>query len=158
MPAIFDAHVHIYSEDRQKYPHVPGRERPVEPSGSAEALLAEMDAHGVAAALLVQTPWLGEDNRYFVDSMRRYPGRFAALGYLEDPLAADAPAKLRRQYEEDRFRGVRLHLIFPHVDAGVRDGAADPLFHEARRLGVPVQFLNRIPTHPTILGVARRFA
>jgi L-fuconolactonase len=156
VPTIFDAHVHIYSADRQKYPQVAGRERPIEPSGSAEALLAELDRHGVAAALLVQSRWLSEDNRYLVEAMHTYPGRFAALGVVEDPLAADAPARLRRQYEEDGFRGVRLHL-FPDVDEGVRAGAADPLIQEARRLGVPVQFLNRIPTHPTILGVARRF-
>ena len=154
---IFDTHVHLWSSDRARYPMVTGRERPVEHDGSAETLISLMDAAGVAAALLVQTPWLGEDNRYLVDAMHRFPGRFAALGWLEDPLAQDAPQKLRRQREEDRFHGVRLHLTEARVNDGVLAGAADPLFAEAQRLGVPVQFLNRVPTHPTILGVARRF-
>ena len=156
-PTIFDTHVHIWSADRERYPMVPGRERPVEHDGSAETLTALMDEADVQTALLVQTPWLGEDNRYLVDSMRRFPGRFAALGWLEDPLAPDAAARVRRQRDEDRFHGVRLHLTEARVNEGVLAGAADPLFTEAQSLGIPVQFLNRVPTHPTILGVAQRF-
>ena len=153
----FDTHVHLWSADRKRFPMVPGRERPLEHDGSAETLISLMDSANVQAALLVQTPWLGEDNRYLMDAMHRYPGRFAALGWLEDPLSPDAPDKLRRQQSEDHFHGVRLHLTDPAVDAGVLASRADPLFQEARRLGVPVQFLNRVPTHPTILGLARRF-
>jgi L-fuconolactonase len=154
---IYDAHVHIWSADRQRYPMVAGRERPLEHDGSAEALLREMDATGVATALLVQTPWLGEDNRYFVDALRRYPGRFVALGWLEDPVAPDAAERVQRQYDEEGFRGVRLHLTDARVNEGVLAGKADPLFRKAQRLGIPVQFLNRVPTHPTILAVAQQF-
>ena len=154
---VFDAHVHIWSADRQRYPMVPGRERPMAPDGSAEALIGEMDAAGAGAALLVQTPWLGEDNRYLVDAARRFPGRFVSLGWLEDPLAADAPDRLQRQYLEDGCRGVRLHLTDAAVNAGVLQGRADPLLRAAAHLAVPVQFLNRPPTHPTVLAVARRF-
>ncbi|MBI3971482.1 MAG: amidohydrolase family protein [Chloroflexi bacterium] len=157
MQTTFDTHVHIWSHDRVRYPMVPGRERPLDHDGDAGHLIALMDEAGVAAALLVQTPWLGEDNRYLVGSMRRYPGRFAALGWLEDPLAADAPDRVARQFAEDGFRGVRLHLTDERVNAGVLDGLASPLFQQARQLGIPVQFLNRTPAHPTILGVARRF-
>lgn len=156
--ALFDAHVHIWSEDRATYPMVQGRERPVEHRGDADLLIELMDEAGVAAALLVQTPWLGEDNRYFVDSMRRFPGRFAALGWLEDPLAPDAPDRVERQCLEDGFRGIRLHLTDERVNTGVRAGLANPLFAKARALGIPVQFLNRVPTHPTILEVARQFS
>lgn len=154
---VVDAHVHVWADDRKAYPMVPGRERPLDHRGSADALIAEMDRAGVAMALLVQTPWYGENNRYLVDSMRRFPGRFAALGWLEDPLAPDAPARLERQRAEDGFHGVRLHLTDARVHDGVRAGAADPLFARARTLGVPVQFLNRMPAHPAILGVAERF-
>lgn len=79
----------------------------------------------------MQVPWYGEDNRYYVDALRRYPGRFAALGYLPDPLAPDAPAKLRRQHAEDGFRGIRLHLLQRWIVAGVAAGAAGPLIREA---------------------------
>src|SRR5688500_18170182 len=120
---IFDTHVHVWSADRERFPMVAGRERPVEHDGSAETPIGLMDAAGVSAALLVQTPWLGEDNRYLVEAMHRFPGRFAALGWLEDPLAADAPARLRRQRDEESFHGVRLHLTEARVNEGVQAGA-----------------------------------
>ena len=107
---IFDTHVHVWSADRERYPMVPGRERPVEHDGSADTLIRLMDASGVQAALLVQTPWLGEDNRYLVDAMRRYPGRFAALGWLEDPLAP-------------RHHRIALPVGRPDVDVRVEDHA-----------------------------------
>ena len=156
--ALFDAHVHIWADDRLAYPQVPGLERPAEAKGSVEWLIALMEAHGVGGALLVQTPWYGEDNRYFVDTMRRYPGRFVALGYLPDPLAQDAPEKLSKQYYEDGFRGVRIHLVEPRIIEGVAAGRADPLIRRAGDLEVPVQFLNRAPErHRTILDLARRY-
>src|SRR5579883_156397 len=157
-PFIFDAHVHVWADDRKAYPQVPGLERPESHRGSADWLVELMDASDVSGALLVQTPWYGEDNRYFVDVMKRFPGRFAALGYLPDPLAPDAPEKLARQYHLDGFRGVRIHLVQPKIVEGVAGGKADPLVRRAGELGVPVQFLNRVPEqHQIILDLARRF-
>ena len=154
----FDAHVHIWADDRAAYPQVAGAERPLDMRGSAETLVALLDEHAIAGALLVQVPWYGEDNRYYVDAMRRYPGRFAALGYLPDPLAPDAPGKLRRQHDEDGFRGIRLHLVHERIVAGVGAGAGDPLIRAAVALGVPVQFLIRDPAHHALVGaLAARF-
>jgi L-fuconolactonase len=117
-----------------------------------------MEAHGVSRALLVQTPWYGEDNRYFVDVLRLYPGRFVAMGYLPDPLAPDASDKLAHQYHEDGLRGVRVHLVDRRIVQGVVQGRADPLIRRADELRVPVQFLNRVPEqHHIIRTLARRF-
>lgn len=157
-PLIFDAHVHIWADDRRAYPQVPEWARPEAAKGRVEWLLDLMAAAGVSGALLVQTPWYGEDNRYYVDTLRRYPGRFIAMGYLPDPLAADAPAKLRAQYERDGFRGIRIHLVESAIVEGVATGKADPLLREAGALGVPVEFLNRSPeNYLLIFELARRF-
>jgi L-fuconolactonase len=160
---IVDTHVHLIAENLEAFPLAADGPPVPPPPGDTDELIRTMNEAGVAMALLVQTPWYGEDNRYFVYSMRRYPGRFAALGYLEDPFGPDAPDRLERQYSEDGFRGIRLHLADPWANApdprindGVLAGKADPLFRKARSLGVPVQFLNRIPTHYTILAVADR--
>ena len=155
--AVFDAHVHIWSTDRDRFPMVPGRERPADPDGSAEALLREMDAAGVGAALLVQTPWLGEDNRYLVDAVRRFPGRFVALGWLEDPLAAT-----RRPAPAPAQRG-RLPRGAPAPDRrpGERRRAGrarrPPAASGRRASASRCSSSNRPPTHPTVLAVARRF-
>ena len=161
--AVFDTHVHIFAPSR--YPFAAGQTGPAVPYGDAEHLIALMDAAGVAAALLVQTPWLGLDNRYLVESMQRYPGRFAALGYFDHPAAPAAPAELERQYHEDRFRGLRLHLANSsrgfvddeRVIGELLSGAVDPLFQQARRLGVPVQFLNRVSNSHVIVTIADRY-
>lgn len=157
-PVVFDAHVHIWSDDRVAFPQVRGHERERAVRGDVELLLRLMAEHGVTGALLVQAPWYGEDNRYFVDAMRRFPGRFAALGYLPDPFAADAPEKLSRQYHVDGFRGIRIHLIDAAIVAGVAAGLADPLIRRAGELQVPVQILNRVPErHDLVIAMARRF-
>lgn len=156
--AIFDAHVHIWADDRAAYPQVAGLERPATQRGDVEWLLDLLAAHRVGGALLVQAPWYGEDNRYFVDAMRRYPDRFAALGYLPDPLASDAPEKLSHQYHVDGLRGIRIHLVDETIVAGVAAGAADPLIRRAGVLGAPVQFLTRVPErHDVVFDLARRF-
>jgi L-fuconolactonase len=155
---IFDAHVHIWGDDRKAYPQVPGLAKPESVKGSVDWLVEEMDANGVLGALLVQVPWYGEDNRYLIDSRRRFPGRFAALGYLPDPLAPDAAERLARQFATEGLRGVRIHLDRPSIVAGLQEGKADHLLRRARDLGVPVQFLNRVPAqHEVIQLVARRF-
>lgn len=155
---IVDAHVHIYADDRTAYPQIAGKEQPLTPSGSAETLCDLMDQHGVGGAVLVQAPWYGEDNRSFVAAMQRFPGRFAALGYLPDPLAPDAPEKLAYQYHAEGFRGIRIHLLEERIVVGVAAGRADALIRRAGELRVPVAFLNRTPErHDLILALARRF-
>ncbi|MHB1133340.1 MAG: amidohydrolase family protein [Chloroflexota bacterium] len=160
---IFDTHVHVY--DPARYSLAPGQSGPGVPRGDADFLISQMDEAGVAAALLVQTPWYGLDNRYLVESMHRFPGRFAAIGFFGDPLAADAPAELARQYHEDGFRGLRFHLANSErkfvdderIIDGLMSGAVDPLLRQARDLGVAVQFLNRVSNQHVIVTVADRF-
>ncbi len=42
-----------------------------------------MEAAGIDKGILVQTSFYGNDNRYQLDSMRRYPGRFAVIGIVD---------------------------------------------------------------------------
>ena len=76
---IVDTHVHVWSDDADRYPwhqtlaHVP---IPTYPA-PAENLLAAMDDAGVSHAVLVQPSVYGSDNRYLCDCLDRWPGRFA---------------------------------------------------------------------------------
>lgn len=95
-----------------------------------ETLLHQMDRNGVDQAVLIQM--MGQyDNRYQVDCVRRYPGRFApvVLVDVQQPAAADELSRLA----DDGASGVRL-------TANTRSPGADPLaiWRAAERLRLPV--------------------
>jgi predicted TIM-barrel fold metal-dependent hydrolase len=149
---IFDAHVHVWPADRTRYPPLDLPGSPLPPfDGSVERLLALMDGESVERALLVQTPWYGEDNRYLIESMRAYPDRFIGMGHLPDPCDTAAPDKLSAQ-TENGMRGVRLHLLQPPAIAAAHEGRLDPLLDRARELAVPVQLLYRDPAIHRLVG------
>jgi len=69
---IIDAHPHIYSNDRQKYPTIDDPWNPGEPA-TAEDLKAKMDDAAVAKAVFIQTStFYSHDNRYVMDSVRQH--------------------------------------------------------------------------------------
>ena len=95
---IIDSHCHVISPDLEAYPRHPvggkqsawAQSRPV----TAEQMLEQMDQAGVDQSVLVQaTTCYGYDNSYVLDSMRRWPDRFLAVGTF-DPLPADAGQRL----------------------------------------------------------------
>jgi L-fuconolactonase len=98
---IVDGHLHV---GLAKY-------RPV------EDLLKVMEQHGVARAVLVQ--FIGNiDNTYLSECLRRFPGRFAAIGIV-DTAQPDAIDRLRMWVRERGISGLRL-------PATTRSPGADP--------------------------------
>jgi L-fuconolactonase len=69
---IIDAHPHIYSSDRQKYPTIDDAWNPGEPA-TVEDLKVKMDDASVAKAVFIQTStFYAHDNRYVMDSVRQH--------------------------------------------------------------------------------------
>ena len=98
-----------------------------------EVLLHQMHANGVEKALLVQVR--GQyDNRYIMECVRRFPGRFAAV-VMVDTDRPDAPQALER-WAREGAEGVRLGPI-------TRSPGSDPLaiWRKAAELGLPVSSL-----------------
>jgi L-fuconolactonase len=94
---LFDTHAHIITDDVVGYPPSPIsgrlREGVLDRPMTAERLLGEMDAKGVARAALVQRAHVyGYDNSYVIDAAARHPGRFGAICVI-DSLAPDAAAR-----------------------------------------------------------------
>lgn len=96
---IIDIHPHIISDDENLYPPAPlfgkrsdwSQERP----NTVEALIAAMDAAGVAKAAVVHSSTTyGFDNSYVVDGCHRYKERLVAVGSV-DMLADDVPEVIR---------------------------------------------------------------
>ncbi len=164
---IFDTHAHVLSADTERYPHAMlrgGTRPPVPPmTFPVERLVEAMDTTGVDRACLVQRATLyGYDNRYVLDSVARYPGRFAAIAVLdaEDPAA---PAELDRLVREHDLAGLRI--VAPKLDEHDTDWVASDqamaLWAAAADHGLPVAVilyrLNNDAGRAAMLRVAQRF-
>lgn len=111
-PSIYDVHAHLISSDAVRYPYAPlggvVDESVLDDPMTAERLLAEMRATGVARAVAVQRAHVyGVDNSYVADAAAAYPDILSAL-VLVDALADDAVASVRHWVGERGAIGVRL--------------------------------------------------
>jgi predicted TIM-barrel fold metal-dependent hydrolase len=142
---IVDAHCHIISADHTRYPKAPigGKQsewaasRPV----TAEGMLRRMDETGISQAVLVQaTTHYGYDNSYVLDTSRRRPDRFVAVGTV-DPLRPDAAASLKSAVGDGGLAGVRLFTSGSTVPAQGEWFVAPetfPFWEQAAELDLPV--------------------
>ncbi|MER5437805.1 amidohydrolase family protein [Streptomyces sp. NPDC002790] len=142
---VVDAHCHIISEDPTAYPQAPlgGKQstwaatRPV----TAEGMVDRMDATGIDQAVLVQaTTNYGYDNSYVLDSTRRWPERFVAVGTV-DPLRPDAADSLKAAVGEGGLSGVRLFTsgsTVPTQGEWFAAPEAYPFWEQAAELKLPV--------------------
>jgi predicted TIM-barrel fold metal-dependent hydrolase len=162
-PRFIDIHPHIISDDTARYPHNPlfgvqsgwSKDRPV----TIEGLVAAMDEAGVDKAAIVQSSTCyGYDNSYLVDSIKRYPGRFTAVGSV-DVLQSDAPTKVRHWVERGvnglrLFTGGSTHAFDP---SSLDDSRSFPTWDLCGELGLSMC----IQTDPTglaqVAGLAKRF-
>lgn len=81
-----DTHAHVFARGlalagRRRY--TPGYDAPL------AAFLSELDAHGVAAGVLVQPSFLGTDNSFMLDALATAPTRLRGIAVVA-PDAADA--------------------------------------------------------------------
>jgi len=96
---IFDSHAHVNTADTARYPVSPidGKlgEHVLRDALPASDLLAAMDAHGVARAVVVQRAHVyGFDNSYTLDMATAHPDRLAAL-CIVDGRKPDASQRAR---------------------------------------------------------------
>jgi predicted TIM-barrel fold metal-dependent hydrolase len=102
-----DAHVHVWTPDVEKYPLAPGfsREQMKPPSFTPEELLAHARPCGVNRIVLIQMSFYGFDNRYMLDTMRRFPGVFSGVAVIDENAS---PAEKMRELKKQGVRGFRI--------------------------------------------------
>ncbi len=111
-----DAHVHVWTPDVAAYPLAAGfRPEEMKPrSFTPEELLAEARPCGVERIVLIQMSYYRFDNRYMLDSMRRFPGVFSGVAVI-DQHADDLPGTMRG-LKKQGVRGFRIHPRTETVD------------------------------------------
>ncbi len=152
---IVDTHVHVFTDDRKKYPQIRDTPRAGAiptiteigqtewPLTTTEILMKSMAEAGVDKATLVQAYFVYEyDNRYTVDSALAHPQRFASVVVL-DPMDRNAPDELSRLVEKQGVAGLRfMRGRLPASSLG--EPATFPLWERMQALGIPLAVNDRI--------------
>jgi predicted TIM-barrel fold metal-dependent hydrolase len=107
---------------------------------SAEYLLSEMRTYHVDHVVISHVCYYGRDNSYASYCVKKYPGKFAAIGLLvghrlhapEDP---ENPSRLERLIREDGLIGLRLSPIYNRDVVWLNSPACYPLWKKAEQLG-----------------------
>lgn len=103
-----DAHVHVWTPDVEKYPLAAGFkvEDMKPPSFTPEELLALARPCGVERIVLIQMSFYRFDNRYMLDTMRRFPGVFSGVAIVDS--SAERPQDAMRALKKQGVRGFRI--------------------------------------------------
>lgn len=151
---IIDSHLHVWSDDFVRYPFYEGRT--ADAGAPVELLNETMADAGVDKAVIVQPRGYLYDNRYVADCLRRFPGKFAAIG-LVNRKAPDAADQLERLVKEEGFGGLRIHLSMPEDAAEWAASDQDATWQRAEDLGVGFIVFGPAARLPAVEPIIRRF-
>ncbi len=110
-----DAHVHVWTPDRKRYPLAAGLgKRAVKPASfTPEQLLAQCRPEGVNRIVLIQPSIYRFDNRFMLDSIAAHPGVFSGVAVMDENAA-----EVRGRMKELARQGVRgFRLAYGGPDA-----------------------------------------
>jgi len=97
--------------------------------------LSEMDKHGIDKVVFFPISERMDDLREFLSYS---PKRFRGYAYLNDPLATDAPDRLKKYVTEYGMKGLKLYPCLQLFHA--YDERLFPLYEEAESLNIPITF------------------
>ena len=156
---IVDTHVHVWEIDPPKYPVGPTaptwNSYPDEP-GTADELLAEMDAHDVDWTVLVQTSWSTWDNGYIADSVVRFPDRFIGHGLI-DPQDPKNAEQVRYWIKERGLVGFRFHPMYYPEEKILLTQQNRPMWEEIAALNAIIQFHLRAEFAAQVEAIAQQY-
>ncbi len=156
---IIDAHVHLYPPEVARDPagwaraagephwatlctRVRPNGRPVQDFPSVDELLREMDAAGVARAVLLGWYWhqpatCAAQNRFYAACVRAHPDRLAAFATVQPAAGGDAAVAELRRAHDDGLMG--LGELSPHSQGyAIDDAAFGAVLTLAAELRLPV--------------------
>ncbi len=141
---VIDTHAHIF---RRGLPLAPGARYSSDYDANLEDYLAQLNANGMTHGVLVQISFLGTDNSFILDGIKRSNGRLRGIAVV-DPSIAYFDMK---ELDNSGIVGVRLNL----VGRPIPDFTADPWPEHLKRvaaLGWQVEVHREAVDIPKIVG------
>ena len=142
---IVDSQVHLWDGGLAPPHH---RQEPY----LAEQAIRDMDAAGITAAINQPPMWDPDSNRYAIEAAKRFPDRFATLGWLRLDRA-EAPAQVRAWRQQTGMIGLRFLCMAPDEQSWPTDGTMEWLWPLAERIGLPIALCG-----PRLLPIVERVA
>ena len=139
---IIDTHVHVISNDQQKYPRRSGELPDWVQDLSRATLFALNREAGIDRTVFQGFGAYEYDNSYAADCAADYPDCFASV-CIVDQLARDASDKLTYWVKQCGVHGVRLFTI-EEPEVMVDDPRALPFWERAAALAIPVCIMMRL--------------
>lgn len=99
-----DTHAHIFRHD---LPMAPGRRYSPHYDAQVEQFLDHLDRHGLSHGVLIQPSFLGTDNGFMLQALRRYQQRLRAVAVVD----ADVSEAQLDELAAAGVVGIRLNLI-----------------------------------------------
>lgn len=156
---IVDTHVHVWEIDPPRYPigpTAPGWTALPDEPGTADELIAELDAHAVDWAVLVQTSWSTWDNGYIADSVARFPQRLIGHGLI-DPQDPNNAAQVHYWVEQRGLAGFRFHPMYYPDEKILITAQNEALWAAIAALDVVIQFHLRAEQADQVAVIAQRY-
>ena len=163
---LIDAHIHVWSDDLDSYPFMPGmnQEDPWLPLFTPEDHTACGRGFGKMRANLVQITWYGLDHSYIADLIAREPDRFVGTGMV--PAVCDvglaSPGKAMVALSEKgisafRVRGGSCRQAFGDVSRWLDYDSFEEMFRIAADENLALSFLMKNEELPEITRMCQRF-
>lgn len=99
-----DTHAHIF---HRGLPLVPGRRYTLDYDATEADYLARLSGAGLSHGVLVQPSFLGTDNAYMIDALRRNPGKLKGIAAVDPAIGGDTLDEM----DAAGVVGIRLNLI-----------------------------------------------
>jgi len=101
--SLVDTHIHVFVRG---LPLASVRRYVPDYDATIEEYRARMAPHGISHAVLVQPSFLGTDNSFMCDALRRFPNEFRGIAVVEPSISEGELDKL----DADGVVGIRLNL------------------------------------------------
>lgn len=155
---FIDAHVHVWTPDLDQYPidESFSREDMQPPSFTPEQLFEHSGKSGVGRIVLIQMSFYKFDNRYMLDTIRRFPGVFSGVAVV-DENASDL-VETMKSLAADGVRGFRIHPAAQPVYQWIGSPGMQTLWRSAAEQDLAVCPLINPEALPVIERMCNRFS